>query len=179
MYEGNSLCIRTGNELSNDFTPSIGVRQGDNLSPNLFKLYVNDLVDSFELVDDPVFLSNYPISSMLYADDLILLSTSEKGLQICLNKLATFCDNNGLIVNLKKTKVLIFNKGGKLVNSKLYYKGIEVQHATNYMYLGIIFIASGTFTHCQEDLYKRRLRAFYKLLKYFDSSPYYQTYSII
>ena len=131
---------------------------------------MNDLVDSFELVDDPISLSNYPISSMLYADDLILLSTSEKGLQICLNKLATFCDNNGLIVNLKKTNVIIFNKGGKLVNSKLYYKGIEVQHATNYMYLGIIFIASGTFTHCQEDLYKRRLRAFYKLLKYFDSS---------
>ena len=60
------------------FYPFNWVRQDDNLSPNLFKFYVNDLVDSFELVDDPVFLSNYPISSMLYADDLILLSTSGK-----------------------------------------------------------------------------------------------------
>ena len=177
MYEANSLCVRTGNELSYDFSPSIGVRQGDNLSPNLFKLYVNDLVDIFDSDDDPVFLDNCPFSCMLYADDLILLSTSEKGLQSCLNKLATFCDNNGLNVNLNKTKVIIFNKGGKLVPRKLFYKGTEIQHSTSYKYLGIIFSASGSFTHCQEDLYKRGLRAYYKLLKCFDSSnPSINTY---
>ena len=48
---------------------------------------------------------------MLYADDLILMSTSPEGLQRQLDALASFCDQRQLAVNLSKTKVVILRPG--------------------------------------------------------------------
>ena len=57
---------------------------------------------------DPFILPNgEKISSLLYADDLIILSQSASGLQNGLNLLSEFCVKWNLTVNLKKTKVMI------------------------------------------------------------------------
>ena len=69
--------------------PKIGVRQGNNISPNFFKISLNDLPDIFDKGDDQVQLDNNFISSLLYADDLMLLSTSKAGLQRYIDKLAS------------------------------------------------------------------------------------------
>jgi len=45
---------------------------------------------------------------LLYADDLILMSTSPEGLQRQLDALASFCEQRQLTGNLSKTKVVIF-----------------------------------------------------------------------
>ena len=52
-------------------------------------------------------------SCILWADDLLMLSRSEKGLQNMLNNLHTFSENNGLKANMDKTKAMIFNKTGR------------------------------------------------------------------
>ena len=64
--------------------------------------------DVFDETDDQVELDNLRISSLLYADDLMLLSKSKSGSQSYLNKLLSYCDANCLTVNLKKTKVVFF-----------------------------------------------------------------------
>ena len=51
------------------------------------------------------------MNSMLWADDLVLMSTSENGLQNALNKLQTYCQNWGLSLNVSKTKSMVFGKG--------------------------------------------------------------------
>ena len=63
------------------------------LSPLLFNLYINDLPYSFEsTLSDPFVLPNgTKLSSLLYADDLIILSRSKAGLQNCLSALAQYC----------------------------------------------------------------------------------------
>ena len=104
MYQNNILHVRIQDKLTNAFEPKIGVRQGDNLSPNLFKIFINDLPDIFDKDDDQVQLDSTFISSLLYADDLMLLSTSKVGLQKCIDKLSSYCEKNCLTVNLKKTK---------------------------------------------------------------------------
>ena len=45
---------------------------------------------------------------LLYAYDLILISTSPEGLQRQVDALATFCEQRQLTINLSKTKVVIF-----------------------------------------------------------------------
>jgi hypothetical protein len=55
-------------------------------SPNLFKFYINGLIDDFDHSYSPVLLGQKHISCLLYADDLVLLSESQEGLQNCLNK---------------------------------------------------------------------------------------------
>ena len=48
MYMDNILRIKIGNGLTNEFHSELGVRQGNKLSPNLFKNFINDLVDVFD-----------------------------------------------------------------------------------------------------------------------------------
>ena len=44
MYKKAKSCVRVGNEFSRMFACHIGVRQGENLSPLLFAIFLNDLV---------------------------------------------------------------------------------------------------------------------------------------
>ena len=102
MYLGNKLQVRIQDKLTKAFELKIGVRLGNNLSPNLFSIFINDLPNIFNETDDQVELNNFKISSLLYANDLIILSTLKSGLQSCFNKLASYCDDNCLTLNLKK-----------------------------------------------------------------------------
>ena len=51
----------------------------------------------------------------MYADDLVLMSALKEGLQKCLDDLNIYCKNWKLKVNTEKTKILIFNKSGRLI----------------------------------------------------------------
>jgi hypothetical protein len=72
-----------------------------------------------------------PISCLLYADDIILLSESAKGLQKSLDILKTYCDKWNLKINIGKTKVIVFNKSGRIL------KGFS-----NYYHLHLIYVAN-------------------------------------
>lgn len=48
MYNNIKSCVSKNSELSNFFTSNIGVRQGENLSPLLFSIYLNDLHNFFK-----------------------------------------------------------------------------------------------------------------------------------
>ena len=61
-----------------------GLKQGGILSPLLFNLYIDDIKDLFDNTCDPVYLLDKPLSHLLYADDLALISTSQSGLNNCL-----------------------------------------------------------------------------------------------
>ena len=43
MYDKISLQVKIGSQLTPAFMPQLGVRQGDNLSPTLFNIFVYDL----------------------------------------------------------------------------------------------------------------------------------------
>jgi low affinity Fe/Cu permease len=52
----------------------------------------------------------------VYADDVVLLSTTEKGIQSCADKLSKFAKDWKMTINTNITKMLVFNKGGRLKN---------------------------------------------------------------
>ena len=76
---------------------------------------MNDLVEHFNLECDPVSINGKSISCLLYADDIVLMSQSANDLQTILDNLKLFCDKWNLKVNIQKTKVMIFNKLGKVL----------------------------------------------------------------
>ena len=56
-------------------------------------------------------LDETSINSLSSADDLVILSESQSGLQSALNKLENYCHKWQLTVNKNKTKVMIFHTG--------------------------------------------------------------------
>ena len=169
MYQDNILYVRIQDKLTCAFKSKIGVLQGDNIRPNFFKIFLNDLLDMFDKGDDQVQLDNNFISPLLYADDLMLLSTSKARLQRYIDKLASYSEDNCLTVNLKKTKIVVFFKSGKLSKEIFCFTGTGIQNSSSYNYLGILLSSSGTFSYCQSYLYKRALRAQFKLTKCFSN----------
>ena len=94
---------------------------------------------------------------------VILSEISAKGLQKAIDRLQDYCSKWGLTVNIDKTKVLIFNKGGyKFSTYKFTLNGAVIDIVQSYCYLGIIFSASGTFNKACEALTSKALKAFYK-----------------
>ena len=100
--------------ITKPFKCGIGLQQGSPLSSFLFNLFVNDLSKLLNFCDNSqkIQIGNCYINHLLYADDLVLVSDSVIGLQRLLNKLSLFCDNSGLLVNISKTKTLVFKRGG-------------------------------------------------------------------
>ena len=105
---------------------------------------------------------------MLWADDLVLLALDEDSLQATLDVLNKYCDAWGLQINPKKTKVLIFNKSGKLIRPNMILKiGEQIIESTkSYCYLGIIFTPSGSFTNAINELKKKAMRATFSLKRF-------------
>ena len=103
------MSVKLGNKLTDPLKSQLGVKQGDILSPNIFKIILNDfgtLIDKSEIGTK---LSNKSIGCLLYADDLVLISESKQGLQKQLDILDTYCKDWCLTVNINKTKIIIFN----------------------------------------------------------------------
>ena len=73
------------------FRISTGLRQGCVLTPILFNLFVNDLPVSIAATNEGVQFGDNTISSLLYADDLVMTADSEQALQTLLGKVHEWC----------------------------------------------------------------------------------------
>ena len=167
MYKKVVYSVKCGSGCTDKFSSSIGVKQGGVLSPLLFNLYLSDLPKIFDSSCNPVQLADLQINCLMYADDLVLLSLSSTGLQNCLDKLESYCKLWKLNVNITKTKVLIFNKGGRLLkNCIFHYGGFALEKVNQYCYLGITFTPSGNFKLAIETLKQKANKALFKLRKH-------------
>ena len=173
LYSKTKCSIKYADKRTEFFDYHKGVRQGCILSPLLFNLYLNDipfLLDREET--DPIELPNGShLNCLLYADDLVLISHSAKGLQRALSILANYCNDWLLSVNPKKTKVMIFQKKcRKSILDKHYFQINEdkIEIVNNYTYLGINFTSNGNFRNCKANLKDKTRRSIFATRRYLD-----------
>ena len=165
MYSDVLYSVKLNGRLSEYISSNVGVKQGCVMSPLLFNLFLADLPDVFDKHCDPVSINDVTkLSCLMFADDLVLFSESESGLQRCLNQLQVYCDKWKLTINVNKTKVIIFNAGGHKISKfefKIGSNAIEITQ--RYCYLGIEFSSSGSFKHACDILQEKAMKAFFKL----------------
>ena len=149
-------CISYNNHTKGYFNCEIGVRQGENLLPFLYSMFLNDL--------EEVLLTKYivglrsitakleteieiylKIFVMLYADDTILLAESAEDLQVQLNAFGEYCDNWKMKVNVNETKIMVFGFGKLRQNLKFTYKNVDIEIVKQFNYLGAIFTKTCNF----------------------------------
>jgi len=167
MYSKTSLCVKVQKQLTPTFPGEVGVRQGDILSPNIFKLFINDLPETVVTPSsEPPTLGSKQVGCLLYADDVVLLSKTQKGLQASLNELNRYCTRWGLQINTNKTKVIVFKcRKPKLLQEHFHLGNHTIDCVNEYKYLGILFNSNGSFDRAQENLYHRGLKAYFKMSK--------------
>ena len=168
MYNYVSASVRTEHGLTTKFPIDVGTRQGCNLSPTLFNLYINDLTK--ELLDPsykPITLNETKLSCLMYADDLVLLSESELGMKKCLATLERFCCRWRLTVSTRKTKILIINQQRQHPYTfKILNTTLEV--VKSYKYLGIIIDKKRNFSTAKDELCSKATRAYFSIKKHFN-----------
>ena len=158
MYENVKSCVTIEGLKSEYFRSSLGLMQGEVLSPILFSLYVNDFeVEFIKNGCTPTELQNLHLFILLYADDMVLFSETVAGLQNMLDVLYDYTKQWNLEVNIQKTKIVIFRNGGQIKQNETWlYDGCQIEVLNQFTYLGIVLNYNGKFL---VDLYLLYVRS--------------------
>ena len=171
MYQSLLSCVRANCELTEFFDCPVGVRQGCVLSPTLFSVFINQLanhVDANGRHGVQMLPGLMELFILLFADDVALLSTSIIGLQNQLDVLSNCCTNMKLAVNINKTKIMVFRKGGYLGRrEQWFFDGHKLDVVNNYCYLGFNFTTMLSVKRGTEHLATKGKKAVIQLNKAF------------
>ena len=75
-----SFNLFLNNIFTDWFDVTSGVRQGDNVSPTLFGLFINDLSKYIKQLNKGINVRGENISVLLFADDMVLIAKNEPDL---------------------------------------------------------------------------------------------------
>jgi len=162
LYSSTEACVRVNNACTNTFSVDRGVRQGGVLSPLLFLVFINDILDRMKeanlgirtpgLVRDSPWTMTPRLAGLLWADDVVLLADSPEDLSRMFEMVDQWCSEWGMEVNAKKSNVMVVSPNPALGFTELSewaartpftLGGGVVELTRRYKYLGI---------HFQDDL---------------------------
>ena len=159
LNSNTESCVSLNGLHTEWFNCTNGVRQGENLSPTLFSIFINDLANEIKEANRGISVNNDNIFLLLYADDIMLLVGNENDKQHVLDVHCTWCEKWRIIVNISKFNVMHFRRG-HLPRSAFYNQPLPI--VEQYRYLGVIFHEKMKFREAAETLPKgggRALRA--------------------
>lgn len=165
MYTKTEYSIKLKDGYIEPIKSNLGLKQGCPLSPILFNIYIDHVKDIFDESCEPIDIHGKLINHFLYADDLVLASNSSSGLQNSLSKLQGFSKSIGLEISIKKTKIIIFNQAGRLLNDENFHidnQALEI--VQTFCYLGFDVRASGCVSAALTNLYEKARKAMRPLL---------------
>ena len=132
-----SQYVQIDNVKSNPHSVSCGIPQGSVMGPLLFNIFINDIINA-----------TTKFTLIMYADDTTLVShlenfgttniEIEREINKEISKVNTWLLSNKLVLNVAKSKFMLFFKHPKVVPTlKLLINGNPIEQVTNFNFLGI------------------------------------------
>ena len=133
LYAGQEATVRTGHGTSDWFQIGKGVCQGLILSPLLFNVYAEYILQNAGLDEAQagIKIVRRNINNLRYAGDTTLMAESEEELKSLLMKVKVESEKVGLKLNIQKMKIMashyfMGNRWGNSGNSvRLYFLGLQ------------------------------------------------------
>lgn len=157
------MCYNAKSELSHFSrarTVQYGVPQGSVLGPLLFIIYINDLP---KITEHPV---------VLFADDSTVvfsannISSLENEINVTLQDIIHWLDDNSLLANLEKTKIMTFNPNNSdILNIDIKYNNNKIEHTNITKFLGLYIDSDLSWRSHSEHVTKKLSQFSYALHK--------------
>jgi hypothetical protein len=169
FYDRVTMRVCVNGRLGPEFATHRGTRQGSELSPLLFGLFMDLLHELIALRVEgggPV-ISGMSVPELLYADDVTLLAWDRATAQQLLDCLSLFCTIFDMVVNIDKTRVVVFrppSARAPTARAALVYRGQPLQFENSWRYLGLQLHATKGFANASATLAQKGRKALYALL---------------
>ena len=171
LYDRIILQVVVNGKTGTPFDTHLGTRQGGELSPLLFGLFIEMLHEliCMRLPGAGPRVGALPVPDLLYADDVVLLAETPAAAQNLLDCLALFCRLFGMEVNLapEKTCMMVFRRPRARMprGLRLTYMGRDVPVVDSYKYLGLRFNATKNLVPAADALAASASRAMHVVLR--------------
>ena len=138
LYSNTTNYVRLNGRFSDGFSSENGVMQGNNLSPTLFSVFINGLLQELSGSAVGIKLGSMLINHLAYADDIVLLAENESDLQQLLDVAENWCKKWRIKVNISKSKTIHFrNKNQQCGEFRHQFGGELLEQVKSYKYLGV------------------------------------------
>lgn len=133
LYLNNTIQIKT---FQNDVVEiNQGVRQGCPLSPTLFNLYLDEVMKIWLNDLNNFKINEINLTSILFADDQIVISDNENTLQKNIFKLNEIASSFNMKISVNKTKTMAF-LGSHPIRAKIVINDKIIEQVNTFKYLG-------------------------------------------
>ena len=93
LYRDTEYCVRVNDTVTEPFPVTSGVKQGCLLSPTLFNLFINGLIEEIKQLNLGVKCGEILLALLMFADDIAIMAETEEDLQCMLSTLHTWCES--------------------------------------------------------------------------------------
>ena len=138
-YRNQHLVVKWQNKFSEEIHVNNGVRQGGIISPLVFNVYMDNLSCKLNSLNIGCCFNTVIINHLMYADDLVLVAPSVKGLQTMLDITYDYGNTHCIKFNKLKSVCMHFEpkcKSWKEFKPKIWLGKDSVQLVEKYKYLG-------------------------------------------
>ena len=144
LYAGQEATVRTRQETTDWFQIGNGVFQSCILSPCLFNLYAEYIIQNAgqDEAHAGIRIARRNIKNLRYADDTTLMAESKEELKSFLMKVKQESEKAGLKLNVQETKIMA---SSPITSSQI--NGETMETVTNFIFLGSKITADGNCSH--------------------------------
>uniref|UniRef100_A0A1W7RAL1 Endonuclease-reverse transcriptase n=1 Tax=Hadrurus spadix TaxID=141984 RepID=A0A1W7RAL1_9SCOR len=146
LYKEQEAAFRVDGELTDWFKVQRGVRQGCLLSPSLFNIYSEKLINEALEGIEGISIGGKNRNNIRYADDTVILTRKRKEMKTALENLNKLGEKYKMKINLKKTKFMSINNKNKR-HPNLTIQNHKIEEIDSYRYLGSLITNDGRNIH--------------------------------